>query len=196
MEVSPEWKTNKKCRCHWEQKGPLRSLHLSITALTESCPGLGRILLPPLRWVGVPTPSPLPSEAGQHLWVGSGVVTSHSGVTIFSSFHTLGPASGLREPGGGAWCSEEKLAGFLQCYADFFRGPRLWSLVFQFCDKDTPFSQHYSLVSVRASQGELRAPGASQEHGSLSVASGPGPGLPGNPVLQEVFSQGYSEGWS
>lgn len=61
---------------------------------------------------------------------------------------------------------------------------------------NTPFSQHYSLVSVRASQGELRAPGASQEHGSLSVASGPGPGLPGNPVLQEVFSQGYSEGWS
>lgn len=30
---------------------------------------------------------------------------------MFSSFHTLGPAAGLRKPGGGAWCSEWKLAG-------------------------------------------------------------------------------------
>lgn len=77
---------------------------------------------------------------------------------------------------------------FLQRSADFFLGPRLWSLVFHFCDKSMPFPQHHLLVSVRSSQGELRAAGASQEHGSLAVASGPGPGLTGIPVLQKGSS--------
>lgn len=70
----------------------------------------------------------------------------------------------------------------LQHYADIFLGP---------------FPQHHSLVSVESSQGELRAPGASQEHGSLAVASGPGPGLTAILMLQEgVFSEDHSEGWS
>lgn len=77
---------------------------------------------------------------------------------------------------------------FLQHSADFFLGPRLWSLGFHFCDKHMPFPQPHLLVSVGSSQGELRAAGASQEHGSLTVASGPDPDLTGIPILQEGSS--------
>lgn len=43
-------------------RGALRSLHLSITALTESCPGLGRRLLPPSK-VGRSS-YPIPASPG------------------------------------------------------------------------------------------------------------------------------------
>lgn len=150
----------------------------------------------PVRLVGF-----LPHLCFPWRWVSicgsvSGVVTSRSGVTIFSSFHTRGPASSSRKPLlelgilSGSWLTS------FQRYADFFLGPRLRSLVFHFCDKDMPFPQHHLLMSMGSSQGEVRAPGASQECGSSAgfrsrAWSHCHPNTAGG-----VFSQGYSEGWS